>query len=334
MTRQQFSKLLNKYLSGNASQEEEALLFDWYNRSGEGPIAPEHMPTIEEQEALFSNIQQHIQHTSVRRSRVRLLTGIAASLVLAVSFAFSGYYFFNKHRLTGRAIPDQSMITAKGEKRKINLPDGTLVWLNADSKLSFPSVFGLAKREVTLTGEAYFEIAPNAHSPFVVHTSEVDVQVLGTVFNIKAYPTDKKVETSLISGAVQVSMGKGDPQPRLLHPGQKLVLLKNLHPGKAAQDKCSIQLDSIVQDRQFNTARETSWRKGVLSFENERFDDLAIELERWFNIKVVFENQELKSYRFTGALNDAALPTVMEALMLSRHFNYRKGEGNNIIVYQ
>ncbi len=329
MNKQKFRKLLDKFLSGKANREEEQILFDWYDGFQNESFIPDEELSAEEQQELFADIHTRIDvGTSNKERNLHLAFRIAASIIVMISILGAWYVIFKRDVTVRQNI----IATAKGQKKNFTLPDGTTVWLNADSRLTFPVQFNEGKRVVTLEGEAYFEVKHNAKQPFIVHTNKIDVQDIGTVFDVKAYPQENKVETSLIKGAVQVSVLQGDKKVVILQPQQKFVLVKGaLNPKNAAHDISFV--NHITTDPDLQIARETEWRKGILSFDNESFSDLAIELDRWYNIKVIFQNPAFKNYRFTGTLNDAGLDTVMEALMLSEHFNYRKEADNIVVIY-
>ncbi|SDR88212.1 FecR family protein [Mucilaginibacter mallensis] len=333
MNKQKFRKLLNKYLSGKADPEEEQMLFDWYDASKNDSFVPDEELSTEEQQELFLDIRSRINtgDDNNKRQQLFFIFKIAASIILMVSILGAWYVIF-KINTTAKDGAQNIVITAKGQRKNFALPDGTMVWLNSDSRLSFPIQFNKNQRLVTLAGEAYFEVRHNAKKPFIVHTNKIDIQDIGTVFDVKAYPLENKVETSLIKGAVQVSVLQGDKKVVILQPQQKFVLIK-ITPNNNAASHDSSFVNRITTDPRLQVARETEWRKGFLSFDNESFSDLAIELGRWYNVKVIFQNPAFKNYRFTGTLNDAGFDTVMEALMLSEHFNYRKEADHTVVIY-
>ncbi|WP_207424339.1 FecR family protein [Desertivirga brevis] len=167
---------------------------------------------------------------------------------------------------------------------KIVLADGTEVFLNSSSSLKFPIKFTGIKREVFLAGEAYFKVARDEKKPFIVHTPETDVQVLGTEFNIDAYTP--AVVTSLVHGAVKTSAGNGDHI--VLHPGIQAKYLR----GKG------------FSTSSFDPASVTSWMAGSYHFEDEDLATIAKIIPRWFDINsVVFDNKSLEDLRITGEIN-------------------------------
>ena len=329
MNKQKFRKLSDKFLSGKTTPEEEQILFDWYDGFKNERLLPDEELSAEEQQELFADIKNRVSgNAGIKERSLYSAFRIAASVIVTISILGAWYVIYKRNVDSRETI----IATAKGQKKNFTLPDGTTVWLNADSRLTFPQQFNSSTRVVTLVGEAYFEVKHNAKHPFIVHTDKIDIQDIGTVFDVKAYPHENKVETSLIKGAVQVSVLQGDKKVVMLQPQQKFVLIKSAINDDAASHDSSF-VNHITTDPELQVARETEWRKGILSFNNESFSDLATELERWYNVKVIFQNQAFKNYRFTGTLNGAGLDTVMEALMLSEHLNYRKEADNTIVIY-
>ncbi|MBW8686841.1 FecR family protein [Chitinophaga rhizophila] len=165
---------------------------------------------------------------------------------------------------------------------KLVLSDGTEVWLNATSRLRFPFSFTGDKREVYLDGEGYFQVTRNDAKPFIVHTAKTDIQVLGTSFNVNAY-TDGLTRTSLVSGAV-ISRAAGDEVK--LKPGEEAVYSS----------------DKGYKVATFDDSEVLAWMKGVYVFHNTSLSEIASVIDRWYGVKVVFDNKELAGKKFTGGL--------------------------------
>ena len=163
----------------------------------------------------------------------------------------------------------------------MTLADGTRVWLNSESELHFPLQFGGEQRIVQLTGEAYFEVAKDAARPFIVKTSHYNIEVLGTRFNVADYDNDMSVHTTLVEGKVAVS-GPGVRQ-RILQPNEQFVLDKNT--GK--QEIKTVDVSYIV-----------AWKDAGFRFRDVRLEDIMHAIERWYDVTVFYENQEVKDYRF------------------------------------
>lgn len=173
----------------------------------------------------------------------------------------------------------------RGGEYELILPDGTHVWINSDSKLSFPSRFDHSKREVFLEGEAYFAVTKNAQKPFYVKlANQVQVQVLGTEFNVRAYSDMNVFETTLCTGKVDVSDGKSS---MILSPSQQAVYHK---------------VNGRLEKRKVNTYLYTAWKDGLFVFDNERLENILSTLSRWYNVNVFYENNAVKDYHFSGRL--------------------------------
>ena len=173
----------------------------------------------------------------------------------------------------------------KGGEYELILPDGTHVWINSDSELSFPTQFDSTRREVFLTGEAYFSVTKDKEKPFIVKVNEdIEIKVLGTQFNVQAYQDENTIETTLCEGSVNVSDGK-----------QKVTLTPSL---QAVYSKSTKNLIT----RKVDTRLYSSWKDGLFVFENKPLEEIMTTLSRWYNIHVFYANQAVKTYHFTGDL--------------------------------
>jgi len=191
-----------------------------------------------------------------------------------------------------------SVITPRGGEYQLLLSDGTRVWLNAASSIRYPVCFTGKERRVTLVGEAYFEIAKGANQPFIVTTRQTEITVLGTSFNIKAYPDESEDKTSLVEGSVKVSAGTSDA---LLQPGREAVVARG----------AGIKVSSA------NLEEALAWKNGMFVFQSESLESIARKLSRWYNVDMIFGDPELRHIRFTGRLrrydNMNSLLDIIEA---------------------
>ena len=231
-------------------------------------------------------------------------------------------------------------ISKAGERKSFQLPDGSKVMLNAGSTINIAKDFNTHTREISLSGEGFFDVAHNPGKPFVIHTSSMDVKVLGTVFNVKAYPKDKLTETSLIKGSVEIILHNKAAEKILLHPNQKIIL-PNLNDNNAATTAVKdppktnaedFKITGLTYSKVDSTLTEVSWTENRLVFNESKLDEIAAELERWYNITIRFNDEEVKQYRFTAVFDQKNIVQVLDALQLSRRFEYKIGENNNIII--
>lgn len=268
----------------------------------------------------------------INKRRKILYIAAAAAVLITGSILFSRLLTENRRppqaSKTGNSTNE--IVTRKGSKTSIRLPDGTQVWLNGDSKISYMDNFQGATREVQLTGEAFFDVVKDQTRPFIIHTQTVDVKVLGTAFNVRSYPGERKTETALIRGLVEVTV-RNKPGKIIIRPNEKLSVDNETVTGKTG--KAAINTDRITPGIKIeklavlpvdSNLAATAWVNNKLAFDNEPFEEVAFKLERWYNVTVVIKEESLKKLRFSGVFENEALPEVMEALRLTTgRFSYQ-----------
>lgn len=229
--------------------------------------------------------------------------------------------------LPGRQAPAVKVVmeTRQGAKqREMALPDGSKVILNAGSRLEYDEA-GLAngRREVRLEGEGFFNVKADEQHPFVIKTGKVDIVVLGTTFNLKAYPKDNRVETFLISGKVEVAyLENGQRTRRQLTPSQRFIVsLPAVEITNGKQPAPPVLKTATAEEMQA-AQMEPGWLTGRLELENVTFEQLINELERWYGVTIVLKNDKLKTEVFTGTFDDKSLPEVLQALQYTLQFQY------------
>ena len=266
-----------------------------------------------------------------RFSRRRIWMAAASVLVLVSA----GWFWMNNNRPT-TAEPKQEAIEAKnGSRSRSLLPDGTTVWLNAGSKLSYDDDFTGATREVRLEGEAFFDVVKQPDRPFIVHTSGIDIKVLGTAFNVKSYPEDKTVETTLYRGLVRVFRETESEKKAIqLKPNEKLILAKEAAiPAQDLSKEVKSPSVKEVLNPGFTIAHidstkkeserfETAWIYSRLEFRGDSFEELARKLERWYNITIVFKDEKVKQLNFNGSFEKETAAQAFAALKSAVPFNY------------
>ena len=251
---------------------------------------------------------------------------IAAGLVTGL-WALAHWY-----RDSHRSSSKSEIIAERGSKTRTILPDGSTVWLNAGSRIRYEPGFNGALREVTLQGEAFFDVVQQPSRPFIVHAGDLNIRVLGTAFNVKSYDEDQTVETTLIRGMVQISRpGDSKQAPIYLRPHQKIVLARKdtdepvaaavLLPGVRTNDQRPriMEIDSSMKE---NERVETSWVYNRLEFRGDSFDELARKLERWYNIDIHFEDEEARALTFNGSLENETVEQAFLALEAAVSFRF------------
>ncbi len=268
-------------------------------------------------------------------SKKRRLFILTASSIFLMAVLLASIYFTSK---SNNSIPNKiaksEVSTKKGSRTKVQLPDGTNVWLNSSSKLTYDNQnFGNVIREVTLSGEAYFDVVKNKSKPFIIHTAKMDIKVLGTVFNVKCYPGEKTTETSLIHGSVEVSV-KDREEKITMKPNEKLILINNEkiaaenNPETAAKNSTKInqpiiELSHLTLYPSNNEVVETGWVQNKLVFTNESLEDVASKMQRWYSVTIVIKNEQLKQELLTGIFEKETIQQALKALQYTTRFNYK-----------
>lgn len=274
-------------------------------------------------------------HTNVLKIAAMIIGVVGVSLAIY----FYGQADLNKHQLSVQnteIAKDKIIQVNNGERKKLNLPDGTTVLLNAGSTLTISGDFTKGDRKVTLDGEGYFDVTHNK-TPFIVYTKNFNVKVLGTQFNIKSYSTDKFAEASLIEGAVELVLVNRKNDLLALKPGEKLTV-RNTQDVEQTNDISTSKGNSIEEIKlSTNTAinenltLETAWTTNRIEFRNESFSNIKSTLERWYDVEIDVQSDEVNSYEFTAIFTSETIVEALHALQKAKYFNY-KVQDHNIII--
>jgi ferric-dicitrate binding protein FerR (iron transport regulator) len=265
----------------------------------------------------------------------------AAGFLLLLSSTAVAYFAGSNSHKPVASVKDHynEIVVPKGEKSELLLSDGTKIWINAGSSVRFPNVFNSELRDIWLDGEAYFEVASDKSRPFLVHTSELDVKVYGTKFNLKAYSDEDIIETTLVEGIVSLETHGALNTIKdevFLKPNHKAIYLK-----KKAQisgiDKLSREIDEplrpkkIILTRTVQVEPAISWHEGKLIFLDETLESIAMRLERRYDVNIMISNDHIKKVRYTGVLKNVSIEQALKALQLAASFNYSIND-NYIII--
>lgn len=208
------------------------------------------------------------------------------------------------------AVRQLEQRTAPGTRSTIQLPDGTRIWLNAGSRLQYPSRFTGTTRELTLDGEAFFDVARNPSRPFIIHLNKGTIRVLGTSFNVRAYSTEPVVETSVATGKVAFI-------PRY----QKERQQDTFYLAADSKAQFSVAGDRVTTSAT-NSGEDKAWTEGQLIFRSMLFRDIAAGLERSFGVRIVFADSTLEQYRLTGSFRNNSLEEILYFLSRTKTFHY------------
>lgn len=239
--------------------------------------------------------------------------------ILVVAFA-AGFYFQSLNK--NQQVYYAEMEIMYGQTGHLFLFDGTEVWLNSGSKFRYPNQFNTNERDVFLEGEAFFKVAKNKHLPFKVKTGELEIEVLGTSFNVSAYPDETSQSVVLVEGKVQLNNPEGKKIGEMV-PGQIAVKTEG---------------DAKIRVQNADPYFYASWKEGKVIFNGEKLGEIAKKMERWYNVEIRFEKENLKDFKFSGTIlrNKPIDQTIMAMELLAPiRFNYLvKTEEKNTITIQ
>ncbi|MEO6636650.1 MAG: FecR family protein [Ginsengibacter sp.] len=374
MLNNELSKLIARKFAGEASKEElqelDKLLsenagahhFDEiFSAYWQASIKQKLNASVEEPDARFQYILQsaddNTENSSIQKKAKLFPIWMKRLSVAAVaaSIIFGSYYYFTKNKLSNvpaaALVANKNEVTAgRGVRTTMVLPDGSKVWLNSESKISYNDSFNDSVRDLYLEGEAYFDVKKNPEKPFIVHTSNIDIKALGTAFNVKSYARDKTIEASLIHGSIEIANQKEPKSAKvILRPHEKLIFQKELNTisktlspdiSEPSQKKSTtgkldipgIAVSVLPKDVPDSALKETSWVYNKLIFDGDNFYELADKMERWFNKKITFKNDKVASYRFRGVFENESIEQALEALQLTAAFNF-KIDNNEVLIY-
>ena len=260
---------------------------------------------------------KEIQSSSRRGFSLSALWRYAAGVAIIIAVGCISYWQGEVN--VKDTFADISVEAPLGSKTKLYLPDGTLVWLNAGSRMTYSQGFGVDNRKVELEGEGYFEVKRNEKIPFFVKTKDLQLQVLGTKFNFRDYPEDHEVVVSLLEGKVGLNNLLREEKEAVLSPDERAVVNK---------------ANGLLTVESVTASKASQWTDGYLFFDEELLPDIAKELERSYNVKIHIANDSLKTFRFYGNFvrREQNIQEVLEALASTEKMQY-KIEERNITIY-
>ncbi|MDO6429263.1 FecR domain-containing protein [Flavitalea sp. BT771] len=327
MNKDRILELMTRKLSGEATPEELRELQDLLSSdagAGErGKILDqfwsrrddETHPSVEENlRKVLGRLQLPATAVKMERPARQISQWVKVAAAVVILLAIGAIAYLRRPvRTEGAALAlMMEKRNAKGTKSIIQLPDGSKIWLNADSKLKYPEIFKGATREIYLNGEAFFDVAKNTNRPFIIHLANGTVQVLGTSFNVRAYDNESVVETSVATGRIAFI-----PKYRTSRKKQDTVFLAPDHKVSYTftKEELSTSITSGKEDK--------AWTEGKLIFRGLTMQQIAMELERNFGKKVVFLDDGPKEFIFTGSFENNSLDEIMYYLSRTKNFNYK-----------
>ena len=321
MTDKNYMVLFEKYLRGESTAEETEALIDLIGSEDKFKemLEVELMnadPTIDEtiKKRIFGKIRlETTREKSYLSVNWRKAMQWAAIFLLPVLSAFTVYYFTQRPQ---RNLQPTVITAQKGEKAEVVLPDGSNVWINSGSTLTYDRHFNGKERSVYLQGEAYFEITENKKRPFIVHTKHITVQALGTSFNVRSYETDSLASAVLLEGKVKVSAS-----------GHETILSVN---ERATFDK---RKQTLLADR-VEALNFIEWKNGNIYFSNQTYDEIARALSRIYNVEIQFASEQLRPMRFSGTLGSSGIKNALDILSMTSPMYYEMKDTTIILHHK
>ena len=309
-------ELLQKYIAGNATEAEKQRVTKWIQEN------PENMREYMAQRKLHDMVLWRTEPVAEENSREKKhfsLRGVcmeAAKIAAVLAIVLLGtHYWTGKHQ-----VPEdktwQSIYVPAGQRAELMLADGTKVWLNSRSTLTFPGSFKGNIRNVKLDGEGYFAVTKNVEQPFIVETNKCNVKVLGTEFNVMAYAADSVWETSLLEGAVEILVPGSNNSGMRLEPNMMASL-----KGNRLVKGGSKEVDYFL------------WREGLLCFNDISVRDMIEKLKLYYGVDIVVNNTRILKNRYTGKFRTKdGVEHVLKVLRLNNKFTYTKDDEMNVIT--
>lgn len=350
---QRIQDIVTRTLEGNALPEDRNELIEWINASEQNRKEFEQTESFWNALEILSNHEKFnslegydnfihslnkdaiIQPIQKQQKYFNYFLRIAASILLVLGISYLTY-LITRSKIDPVAFFE--LTTPNGSHTQLSLTDGTKIWLNAGSKLRYPSKFIGKTRTVYLEGEAYFNVKKDPKHPFIVQTSDVSVKAMGTTFNVKAYPKEGSIETTLITGIVIISGNKTTDriEPIIeLKPNQRATFIKT--SGKLllnGQEELRVkktyinlkpsirEKESLIVSKGIDTELYTSWIENRLVFDNETFESIAFKLERRYGATVLFKNEKIKKFCFSGKFPEISIERALNALQYASPFEY------------
>ncbi|GAA0525443.1 FecR family protein [Chitinophaga japonensis] len=320
MDRQAFYALIDKWNRGEATDEEVQALMNYYHSFRDTPewdearLGDRSAVEAEMEQRLLRSIRQLPQQQAPVR-RMRWLRVAAAAAVLLLLAGAAWWYRAGR----GPAeLRQQTLVTQAGQHRQLELADGTKVWLSPASTLQYPQRFTGPAREVSLSGEAFFEVAPGAEHPFIIHSGAVDTRVLGTSFTIQAYAAQPDIGVTVVTGKVAVSTAQAGSQPAVtLSPQQQVVFSK--------------ATGRLRKTDKVDTRPLLLRRAGILKYNRAPLQEVVAELGCYYNVSIIIEGPTDNCFYFGEFNTNRELEKALRQLCLTLNATLVKKDGAYII---
>ena len=293
---------LRQNLSMVSDSELNDILSDLWNNFDDKAISENDFDHLIEKLGIIP--QDRKKHSLIYR-----IGRVAAAVLIPLTIGLSAYYYADNKKLNDFIASSTSIDVASSEKAQMTLPDGSTIFLNAATTITYPSDFGLKERSVSLVGEAYFEVSKDDKTPFYVNTDLVQIRVLGTEFNVNAYSNSNIIETSLVEGSIELTTKDDKSQSIILSPNEKATYYKE---------------HGILSIFKTTNHFETAWLRGELVFRSVKFSDIMNKLEQRYGVEIEQIGNDYNKNLFTGSFKEDYIDGVLKILQLHYNFTYTK----------
>ncbi|MCE7066325.1 FecR family protein [Dyadobacter sp. CY326] len=323
MTQAYIRQLAEKFLNGTASEEEKAILHKWYDSQQADIPETETVFTrspetaSEMKDRMLQNMKA-MQRPTRKTPDFTLVKRLVSWSTAVAALVIAGFIFWTNHHET--AETSIKLVTAPlGKTLKVTLPDGSLIWLNAGSSLSYPRAFSGKTREVVLKeGQAFFDVKHMSDKPFIVHAKTLNITVLGTSFDVKAYHNDPDIKVTVKTGKVGVTIRDKPERPALmLLPAEQAVV-----PEKNAE----------IYVSEISKPAIAPWKDNRMVFEDELLSEVFHALERKYKQHIVIEKTDLSAEKISLTLDDQPIGDVLKVLGFSKKFDYSQLNDSTIVI--
>jgi transmembrane sensor len=304
---------LYKFFDGKASREEKEAVRIWLESSPENEQMLFREREFFDAMILSGSTKSGTEKKSRPFYRTVLFEAMKIAAVFAITIACGTYFYKSEIRKIGEAM--NTITVPAGQRANLTLPDGTNVWLNARSEMRYPAAFTGNKREISLDGEAYFEVTHKGGKPFVVRTDKCNVEVLGTKFNVEAYSDSEDFCTSLMEGSVRVSDKKKPSESLVLAPNQQVSWINGHLQSKPIAD--------------FDPFR---WKEGLICFKSMHFKELMSRFEKCYGIHIIIENPKLADYICSGKFRISdGIDKALRILQKDAKYTFERNKDESVI---
>lgn len=323
MTQEYIRQLAKKFFDGTATEAEKQILHEWYDRENSEMPEPEmvFLQKFETADDLKNRMQANLKtlrEPEIKKSKFTWISRVSFWSSAAAAAVIAGFLFWaNSHKPVNSGVNIAQ--APLGKTLEVTLPDGSSIWLNAGSVLTYPDSFSGKTREVVLKeGQAFFDIVHLTEKPFIVHAKTLDITVLGTSFDVKAYHNDPDIKVTVKTGKVGVTMRDKPEKPAvMLLPAEQAVV-----PQKAEK----------IHVNEISKPAIAPWKDNRMVFEDELLVEVFHALERKYNLHILIEKKDLSQEKISLTLDNQPMADVLKVLGFSKNFNYSQLNDSTIVI--